>query len=352
MIKALYLRRFFILLIFLVLDVILGVYFLVQARKPVPLVLQKAASGLQISLPDFSQQTALYQELHEPNLSSEELLQLANELRVENDVKELEYSPKLELVATKLLAEYKTLGLEIETVNLEPELAKYAKQAGYAYSFISHQVLIGPVTNREVSDVWRSSTEQKDALLYEHYKQVGYATEIITEGERVYGVVVQVLAQKQQTASAVSPKTNVSSAPDISDEEVTAALNGYRATHGLYPLKIDDFLCQYAEKRVGDLVAFGSLDGHAGFTKDFENLDSLPVGIRDYTGGSIGENLAHQYCKNMTTGDSFVAQSGTAIIEWCFDSSTKGHREAQLSKTFRNVCVRHGKQMYVVIFGE
>ncbi|MBP9820298.1 hypothetical protein KBC79_06225, partial [Candidatus Woesebacteria bacterium] len=69
-------------------------------------------------------------------------------------------------------------------------------------------------------------------------------------------------------------------------------------------------------------------------------------------GGGIGENLAHQYCKNMTTGDSLIAQTGTAIIEWCFDSSTKGRREAQLSTTFHNVCVRHGDHMYVVIFGE
>jgi hypothetical protein len=54
----------------------------------------------------------------------------------------------------------------------------------------------------------------------------------------------------------------------------------------------------------------------------------------------------------MTTGQSFIAETGTALIEWCFDSSTKGHREAQLSATYKNVCVRHADGMYVVTFGD
>jgi hypothetical protein len=54
----------------------------------------------------------------------------------------------------------------------------------------------------------------------------------------------------------------------------------------------------------------------------------------------------------MTTGESFIAETGTALIEWCFDSSTKGHREAQLSSVYKNVCVRHADGMFVVTFGD
>ena len=140
--------------------------------------------------------------------------------------------------------------------------------------------------------------------------------------------------------------------PNISDQQVIQALNEYRLDHKVRTLNIDQHLCEYAEKRVADLVKNGSLDEHLGFKQDFADQDNLPKAIQEYSGHSIAENLAHQYCENMTTGDSFIAQTGTAIIEWCFDSSTKGHREAQLNPDFENVCVRHGDHMFVVIFGD
>ncbi len=140
--------------------------------------------------------------------------------------------------------------------------------------------------------------------------------------------------------------------PNISDTEVVEALNRYRDDHKVHHLIVDKNLCEYAEKRVKDLLAYGGLDHHAGFKKDFADQDHLPAPIQRYSGRTIGENLAYQYCKNMTTGDSFIAQTGTALIEWCFDSSTAGHREAQLNPRFNAVCVRHARGYYVVIFGE
>ncbi len=148
------------------------------------------------------------------------------------------------------------------------------------------------------------------------------------------------------------PQSTFQEARDVSDSEVFAALNQYRADHHVHALVTDQNLCQYAEKRVQDLVKVGSLDNHEGFKQDFADQSNLPEPIQNYSGGEIGENLASQYCINGTTGESFVAQTGTALIEWCFDSSQKGHREAQLNSRYNAVCVRHAQHMYVVIFGE
>lgn len=154
---------------------------------------------------------------------------------------------------------------------------------------------------------------------------------------------------EQVTSTPISHASSISYR-DIPDQEVVEAINMYRASHGVHQLIIDQNLCAYAQKRVGDLIAHGGLDHHEGFKKDFEN-NAIPDPISSYSGGGIGENLAHQYCYR-GAGEDVVANTGTALIEWCFDSSTAGHREAQLNPSYNAVCVRHGEHMYVVIFGE
>jgi len=140
--------------------------------------------------------------------------------------------------------------------------------------------------------------------------------------------------------------------PFLSNSDILVELNTYRAGHKIPALVENQLLCQYAEKRVEDLIAYGGLDNHAGFTKDTENYEALPESLKSYPGGAIGENLAYQYCKNMTTGDSFIASTPQQLIEWCFDSSTRGHREAQLNPSYTAACVRNQQGYVVVIFGE
>jgi len=139
--------------------------------------------------------------------------------------------------------------------------------------------------------------------------------------------------------------------PYISNNDVLTALNQYRSDHRVHQLVEQHNLCEYAEKRVADLIAFGGLDHHQGFTNDFTNGER-PSQLENYPGRTIGENLAYQNCKNMTTGESFIASSAPALIEWCFDSSTAGHREAQLNTKFNNACIRNQKGYFVVIFGD
>lgn len=349
--------------LFIILDVILGVYFLSQVQGSVPQPLERLLASLGITLPNQLEYAQKYRELHQPDLDAQALFEEANNLRASANLPALEYSEKLATVAAELLTVLLENQYQAPETLLNKTLEKTMQRTQYRYNLAGYQTLVGPIRVRDVVEVWHTDTTQQEALLASDYTQVGYAVSVTAKDGESTGVLVQVLAQPTtarvsgtrqpaNAAATTTPSQTTSASREIPDDEVVAALNTYRATHGLYPLQINSHLCEYAQKRVGDLIAFGSLDGHAGFKKDFEDLNSLPVGIRDYSGGSIGENLAHQHCKNMTTGDSFIATTGTALIEWCFDSSTKGHREAQLSTTFHNVCVRHGKSMYVVIFGE
>jgi uncharacterized protein YkwD len=340
---------------FLLLNAVLIGYFYIQTRLPIPELVQQAATLVNIELPQGATPAALLRRFQEPDLSAEGLLTEVNTYRSQHSVPVLEYSDSLATVAAALLEEYRLHDFEVESVELDQVLKDELQNAGYSYEWVSHQVMVGPYMNAAVAGAWKSSVQQEQTLLNTKFTQVGYATRVIDEQQSTSGVVVQLLAQPQKAlpVSSSQPKKSAGlTFPSISDAEVVAALNNYRQTHGVHALAVHDQLCLYAEKRVQDLLAFGGLDNHEGFRKDFADQNNLPIGIKEYPGGSIGENLAHQYCRNMTTNESFVAQTGTALIEWCFDSSTKGHREAQLNTKFSNVCVRHGEGMYVVIFGE
>jgi uncharacterized protein YkwD len=340
---------------FLLLNGVLIAYFFMQARLPIPAVVQRAATFMSIELPQGATPAAFLQQFQEPDLSAEGLLLEINQHRAAESVPALVHSDKLATVAARLLEEYRLHDFEVESVELDTVLKRELAAVGFSYEWVSHQVLVGPYTNKAVATAWKSNPQQAQAISNPLFSQVGYATALTDDRVGKAGVVVQLLAQPQKPkpSTATQPKKSAGlTFPTITDTEVITALNNYREIHGLHKLAVNEQLCQYAEKRVQDLIAFGGLDNHAGFRADFADQNNLPVGIKEYPGGAIGENLAHQYCKNMTTNESFVAQTGTALIEWCFDSSTKGHREAQLSKNFSNVCVRHGEGMYVVIFGE
>jgi len=239
-------------------------------------------------------------------------------------------------------------------------LSEVIEEAGYSYAWIHHNALVGPLSPEAVITAWLSDDAQSEAVFAPEFIDIGIATKVVeTSFMGKAGVVVQLLAQpqvvsKKLPSSLVIPKKeSVKQSPllaEFSDQAVLQALNDYRATHGVHSLQVNSDLCTYAQKRTNDLVAYGSLDNHAGFIADFDREDP-PVGISSYGGGTIGENLASQYCINGTTGESIFAEHPIQLIEWCFDSSVKGHREAQLSTEYRDVCVRHKENMYVVIFG-
>ncbi len=298
-------------------------------------------------------------QTQQPSLDAQILLQKLNTERELREVEPFLYSDRLASVAAELLAEAEKYEFEIEDRSFTQELKNALDISKYNYEHVSHNIVIGPLMEDAVLDAWFSNEGQVAALFEDDFKEVGFATKVIkTKYNETLGVTIQILGlefpKRPVVAVQVTPQQKTVSKttfPPISNEEVVTALNTYRAVHGAQALSVNGNLCTYAEKRVADLVAFGTLDNHEGFKNDFVDQNNLPEPIKNYDGTKIAENLAYQHCKNMTTGDSFIAQTGTALIEWCFDSSTIGHKEAQRNKDFRDVCVRNAQGMFVVIFG-
>lgn len=302
-------------------------------------------------------------------VSDERLIDQINEQRQQSGVDLLEAQPELAAVAQAVLDEAVAQGVPLDDESLGERVQIVLRDRGFRAELISKLTFEGQVS----ADQQARSTITPD-LLSTAYAQIGIgrvqSTSLVGESIPVTDLslfillaspleplsVERQLSMQPSVASPTGGRTPQSSippapaVPELSDDEVIAALNAYRRSHSREPLRVNPHLCTYAQKRVGDLVAFGGLDGHAGFRADFAQSEP-PIGIREYDKPSIGENLAHQHCRNMQTGEPFFAETGTALIEWCFDSSTAGHREAQLSRKFSDVCVRHGERMYVVIFG-
>lgn len=355
-----YFTRIVKILFFLGINSILFPYFLQTNRVDLSPKLTKLLHSIGISDPkQMFPVLNIDDATNSASLDPEVILEKLNEERVKKALPEFKYSDKLATAAAVLLFEAEKLNYDLADQDFTPELRKVLQDVKYEYLHVSHNMVVGPKLEAAVIDAWYSQEEQVRALFEDDFTEVGFATTFADiEGEGRYGVIVQILAKpNDQKVSAPQVKTQTTSSPPlkfpkITNEEVFAALNTYRQTHGRVPVSEHPNLCEYAQKRVGDLIAFGGLDAHAGFAKDFEDLNNLPQPIKEYPGSSIAENLAYQYCKNMTTNDSFIAQTGTALIEWCFDSSTAGHREAQLSPKYSKACVRSGNNMFVVIFGD
>ena len=78
------------------------------------------------------------------------------------------------------------------------------------------------------------------------------------------------------------------------------------------------------------------LDAHAGFERDGDSGYLFEV-----TGfNAVAENLAYWPS----------AEYPNQVIEWGWDTSTEGHREAQLSDEYSHACLAGGDGFYVAIF--
>lgn len=296
-------------------------------------------------------------------LEASDIIASINEVRAENDLPELEANDKLATAAARMLDEIATYEYDLDAEGEVTPLVDILDDSGYQYAWVHNNALVGPLSPAAAITAWLSDDDQAKALLTPEFTDIGLAVQVVdTKFMGKAGVIVQLLAQPKQVVPASSTmmlssgqmadihQGQPSKLVEFSDDALLEALNAYRATHGVHPLKLNYDLCTYAEKRANDLIANGGLDNHAGFIADFD-AEEPPIGIAAYGGGSFGENLASQYCVNGTTGETIFAEHPTQLIEWCFDSSQKGHREAQLSKEYQDVCVRHGNNMYVVIFG-
>lgn len=358
-----YLRRIVVVLFFFGINIQLLPFFLATTRVKLPNEILVALDNAGVIDKDnyifeYIPEGLKYDE---PSLEPQLILEKLNDERKIREKDDFIYNEKLATAAAELLLEFEKYDFELEDKVFTEEFKEALDGVGYNYEHVSQNMVVGPLKEDAVIDAWFSSEEQLVALFDDDFEEVGFATKIVTtKHNETLGVTVQVLGKEFVEKPAANIQLTIPQNqekqkfdfPPISNEQVFEALNNYRQAHTVHKLSEDENLCKYAEKRVQDLIAFGGLDNHEGFKKDFEDQSNLPQSIQDYNGKNIAENLAFQHCKNMTTGEGFIAESGAAIIEWCFDSSTLGHREAQLSRDFGQACVRSGEGMFVVIFGE
>ena len=356
-----FLSRILIISFFIGFNISLGKAFVAQntLRVPVPIARFLMQYGI------IPGEEIVFEQLTNPYaveiiFEADDIITQVNLQRVEHDLPEFTSNKKLASAAAILLKDLEEHDFDLEQDFQGVSLADVVAQSGYSYAWVHHNALVGPLSPEAVVTAWLSDEEQSEAILTKEFTEIGIAAKVVeTSFMGKAGVVVQLLAQPQDAETSVSASNSQvaefkNEQPqklfEFSDESVIKALNDYRSDHDVHRLNVNDNLCVYAEKRANDLQVHGSLDDHAGFKADFEKEDP-PPGILSYGGGKIGENLASQYCLNGTTGESIFAENPTQLVEWCFDSSQKGHREAQLSKEYDDVCVRHADNMYVVIFG-
>jgi hypothetical protein len=142
------------------------------------------------------------------------------------------------------------------------------------------------------------------------------------------------------------------SAPTFfSEDDLWLALTEYRQAHGKPGLGRDEKMCTYARKRVQEHIDKMNhtaqseypnpdkypLDAHAGFSADASSGYAFEVTGRN----QLAENLAYWP----------TAKSAAHIIEWGWDTSTEGHREAQLSDSWSHACISGNRGFYVAIYG-
>lgn len=355
--------RIAVILFFLITDVILF-KILLQERRQLIRPISNFLSAIHESLPQtilgkLTSEAIPDEAPTQAEFDPQQIYTAFNQDRSVRKLTDLAYSEVLAQAAQKIVAEIITHDADFDAFDSNDVLLKYLKGKKVDNLSLYHDAVIGPLTTDQILKYWQTDEKHLEMVTSPEITQVGVATGSATFEGQLQGIVVTIYAKPPAT-STTTPTSSSKTAqtqkplvfPEISDNSILTALNSYRQSHNVHQLLEHANLCEYAQKRVGDLVANGGLDGHAGFKKDFEDPENLPEPIKNYPGGAIGENLAYQNCKNMTTGQGFVAETATALIEWCFDSSTKGHREAQMNPKFNNVCARHKNGYFVIIFGE
>lgn len=115
-------------------------------------------------------------------------------------------------------------------------------------------------------------------------------------------------------------------------DELWEALNTYRRAHSLPEFTKSELLCAIAQNRANELLALGELDSHAGFSK-YAYEQQIYNSMEEIIQGGV------------------VPLSGTHLVEWGWDRSTTGHREALQSRKMTDGCTAVSGLFAVGIFG-
>lgn len=129
--------------------------------------------------------------------------------------------------------------------------------------------------------------------------------------------------------------TKISLPPDprmSTSDELFDAMNDYRRSHGVNTLQRSGTLCNIAQNRANEQIANGSLDDHAGFSKYAQNQNEF---------SRVGEVLF----------GGVQPQYGVHIVEYGWDRSLTGHKEAISDPNWQFGCGGIAGYYAVFIFG-
>lgn len=129
------------------------------------------------------------------------------------------------------------------------------------------------------------------------------------------------------TKIALPPDPRMSSA-----DELFEAMNNYRKAHNVSILQKSDLLCGIAQNRAREQESNGKLDGHAGFEKYAKDQQEFSTMGEVLFGGS-------------------QPQYGVHIVEYGWDRSLTGHREAIRNSSWQYGCGGVADYFAVFIFG-
>lgn len=116
------------------------------------------------------------------------------------------------------------------------------------------------------------------------------------------------------------------------NDELFDAINNYRRGHGIEEVSRSDTLCTISQKRAEEQQALGTIDGHAGFPKYAQEQ-------RDFS-----------YLTEVLFGGG-QPQSGVHIVEYGWDQSLTGHREAIQDRSMSHGCGGVAGYFAAFIFG-
>jgi len=129
--------------------------------------------------------------------------------------------------------------------------------------------------------------------------------------------------------------TKVSLPPDprmSTSDELFEAMNNYRIAHSVSILQKSDKLCSIAQNRASEQEEGGKLDGHAGFEKYAKDQQEFSVMGEVLFGGA-------------------QPQYGVHIVEFGWDRSLTGHKEAISDPSWQYGCGGIAGYFAVFIFG-
>lgn len=128
-------------------------------------------------------------------------------------------------------------------------------------------------------------------------------------------------------------KINLPPDPKMSTvEELNTAMNDYRRAHNVQLVTRNDPLCDIAQKRAEEQLINGGLDGHAGFDK-------------------YGQNQSEFFRMGEVLFGGVQPQYGVHIVEYGWDRSLTGHKEAIQDSGWNHGCGGVAGYYAVFIFG-